>query len=219
MSAHGSEVEEILILGAGRLAVDVADMIADTPRLRVIGFVIDQPPFEPGSTLMGLPVHWIDELAELEGSPRAVCAIGSSRRAGIVQNAAEYGLEFTRVIHPSARVSRSATIGEGTIISGGVQVAAEADIGKHVIINRGALIGPFDVIHDFAYVAPGANLTANVTVGSRTWIGLGVNILERISVGDGSIVGAGSLVTQDVPAHVKVVGVPAMVLEKDILPY
>lgn len=85
-------------------------------------------------------------------------------------------------------------------------------------MNRGALIGPYDVIQDYSYVARGANLTANVTIGSRTWIGLGGNILERVLIGEGSIVGAGWLVTQDVPDHVKVVGMPAMILERDIQP-
>ncbi len=210
---------KVLILGAGRLAIDVADMMEDVPGLTVAGFVVNVPPFDRGSTLLGRPIYWIDDLADFDDSYTAVCAIGSSKRSGIIQAAQEKGICFTSLVHPSARVSRSATIGEGTIISGGVQVAAQAAIGRHVIINRGALIGPFDVINDYTYVAPGANLTANVTIGSRTWIGLGANILERLSVGDESIVGAGSLVTKDVPSRVKVVGAPAMIIEKDIQAY
>jgi acetyltransferase EpsM len=211
--------QRILILGAGRLAVDVADMIQDIAGLSVMGFAVDQRPFERGSMLRGQPVYWIDELVDLGADYKAICAIGSARRAGIIGTVGQMGISFISVIHPSARVSRSARVGEGTIISGGVQVAAEARIGRHVIVNRGALIGPFDVIHDYAYVAPGANLAANVTIGSHTWVGLGANILERLSVGEQCIVGAGSLVTKDVPDRVKAVGVPAAVIERDIQGY
>jgi sugar O-acyltransferase (sialic acid O-acetyltransferase NeuD family) len=211
--------QKVLILGAGRLAVDLADMIEDIPGWSVVGFVVDQPPFDRGSKVLERPVYWIDEVGDLDHTYMAVCAIGSSKRAGIIQAIEEHGFQFTKVVHPSARVSKSAMIGPGTIISAGAQVAAQATIGRHVIVNRGALVGPFDAIHDYSYIAPGANLAANVTVGSRTWIGLGANILERLSIGEQSIVGAGSLVTKDVPSRVKVVGVPAMVLEKDIQAY
>ena len=211
-----AETQKLLIVGAGRLAVDVADMIDDIPGLDVVGFVVDQPPFEHGSTLLGQPIYWIDELANFASTYKAVCAIGSTKRIGIVKKVEEIGLQFINVIHPSARVSRRAEIGSGTIISGGVQVASLVKIGQHVIINRGALIGHMVAIHDYAYIAPGANIAGNATIGSQTWVGLGANILEYVSIGQQCIIGAGSLVTKDVPDRVKVVGMPAMIIEKEI---
>ncbi|MGB8214479.1 MAG: acetyltransferase [Anaerolineales bacterium] len=210
------ENRKLLILGAGRLAVDVADMLEDIPGFEVAGFVVDQPPFEPGAQLIGRPVHWIDDLAGFKDNCQAVCAIGSTKRVDIITKVARMGFQFANVIHPSARVSRTASIGEGTIISGGVQIAAQTQIGRHVIINRGALIGPFDIIHDYVTIAPGANIPANVTIGPRTWVGLGANILEYITIGERCIIGAGSLVAKNVPDRVKVVGMPAMVVEREV---
>src|SRR5690349_6657092 len=149
--------QDLLIIGAGRLAVDVADMVEDMPELNVIGFVVNQPPFVHGSTLLGKPIFWMDELANFDKPCKAVCAIGSTKRIDIIKQVEEHGIKFTSVIHSSARVSRRAVIGEGTIISGGVQIAAQTETGCHVIINRGALIGPYNKISDYAYIAPGAN--------------------------------------------------------------
>jgi sugar O-acyltransferase (sialic acid O-acetyltransferase NeuD family) len=206
----------ILIVGAGRFAADVADLIDDIPGSSVVGFVVDRPPFEPGKMLLGRPIHWIDDLDDFDKSCQAVCAIGSWKRMDIISKVAQKGFQFTTVIHPSARISRTAEVEAGTIISGGVQVAAQVQIGRHVIINRGALIGHNDRIFDYAYIAPGANLAGNITIGARTWIGLGANILEDLIIGEQCIIGAGSLLTRDVPDRVKAVGSPAMIIEKEI---
>ena len=45
-------------------------------------------------------------------------------------------------------------------------------------------------------------------------IGSGAKILGNIEVGQGTKVGAGSVVLDDVPAHVTVVGVPAKIVGK-----
>jgi acetyltransferase-like isoleucine patch superfamily enzyme len=63
---------------------------------------------------------------------------------------------------------------------------------------------------------PGVNLASGVKIGSGTYVGMGANIIQNISIGEGSYIGAGSLVTRDVPDHVKVVGMPARIIEREI---
>jgi acetyltransferase-like isoleucine patch superfamily enzyme len=48
----------------------------------------------------------------------------------------------------------------------------------------------------------------------RRWADIGVNavLLPGVTVGEGAIVGAGAVVTQDVPDHAVVAGVPAKLL-------
>jgi sugar O-acyltransferase (sialic acid O-acetyltransferase NeuD family) len=207
---------KLLILGTGTFAMYVADLVSDLPDIQVVGFVASMPPYEPGSTMLGQPIYWVDELAQFDDSYRAVCALVTTKRIQFVQQVEALGMHFTSIIHPTARVSRMATVGEGTVINAGVQVATHSQIGKHVVINRGALIGHHNVIHDYATISPGANLAGNITVGQRAWIGLGANILEKRTIGEQSIVGAGALVSRDVPDRVKVMGVPARIVEEGI---
>lgn len=207
---------DLIILGAGSFALDVADLVSDIPQYRVVGFAVNLPPYAPGATLLDLPVYWIDDLAPLAATHQAVGAMVSTRRYQFVQQVEALGFTFATIIHPSARVSRRATVGAGTVINGGVQVANQTRIGRHVVINRGANIGHDNVIQDFATISPGANLAGNVTVGYRAYVGLGANVLEKRTIGDQAIVGAGALVNRDVPPRAKAVGVPARVIEEGI---
>ena len=219
MTENSTPPGKLLVLGAGTFAMEVADLVSDIPGLEVDGFVVSVPPYEPGSTLLGRPIYWVDELSRFVDSHQAVCAIVSTKRWQFTKQAVELGMRFATIVHPAARVSRMATIADGTIISAGVMVSTHSEIGRHVILNRGALIGHHVKIHDHATISPGANLAGAVTVGRRALVGLGAVVLEKRTIGDLSIVGAGSVVTRDVPERVKVMGMPAQIVEENIEGY
>ena len=208
----------LLILGTGTFAMEVADLVSDItdPRYTIVGFAASLPPYEPGSTMLGLPVYWVDELGRFDASHRAVCALVSTRRHRFVEQARELGMRFARIIHPTARVSRTASVREGAIISAGVLVASYSEVAEHVVVNRGAILGHHVRIGECATISPGANLAGAVEVGERAYIGMGAQILEKRRIGEGAIIGAGAVVTRDVPARTKVMGVPARVVEEDV---
>jgi acetyltransferase-like isoleucine patch superfamily enzyme len=54
-----------------------------------------------------------------------------------------------------------------------------------------------------------------VVIGKNVWIGACSVILPGVTIGDGSVIAAGSVVTKDVPSHVMVAGVPA-IIKKDL---
>lgn len=55
--------------------------------------------------------------------------------------------------------------------------------------------------------------TKPVIIGKNVWIGEAVSILPGVTIGDGVIIGAQSVVTNNIPAHSMVVGVPARVIK------
>jgi sugar O-acyltransferase (sialic acid O-acetyltransferase NeuD family) len=209
---------KLLILGNGTFAMEVTDLLSDIaqPRYEVVGYVASLPPFEPGTTILGRPVYWVDELVQFDDSHRVICALASTKRYLFARQAQEMGMRFVTMVHPTARVSRTATIGQGTVISAGAIVASHTVIGNHVVVNRGALIGHHIKIGNCVTVSPGANLAGAVTVGERTYVGMGATILEKRCIGAQCIVGAGAVVTKDVPDRVKVMGIPARIVEEDI---
>lgn len=207
---------KLLILGTGTFAMEAADLVDDIGGWDIVGFVASLPPYQPGDTILGLPVYWVDELERFDNSHHAVCALVTTKRWKFIEQVTAFGIPFATIIHPTARVSRRATVGEGSVISAGVQVSTHTHIGRHVVINRGALIGHHDTIHDYVTISPGANIAGSVTIGTRTYVGMGALIVEKRTIGSQVVVGAGALVTRDVPDRVRVLGLPARVVEENI---
>lgn len=126
-----------------------------------------------------------------------------------------YGFIFTGIISKNSTISKSAHIGEGTIIQSGVNISSEAHIGKFVKVNSCANIMHNSVIGDFTTIAPNAVVLGYVMIGSNCYIGANATILPNIHICDNSIIGAGAVVTKNIekPFHVYA-GVPAKQLKK-----
>jgi acetyltransferase EpsM len=208
--------QNVLILGAGTFARSIGDMVEEDQGLNVAGFVVDMPPYVRGSKLADKPIYWIDDLEDFDKSHPVVSGLGVMARINLIKKVLEMGFGFSTLIHPRAYVSKTVRLGCGVIVISGAQIATDSVLGDHVIINRGALIGHNVTIKDYSFISPGANLASHVNIGARTTIGMGVNIIEHVTVGENCFVGAGSLLTQDVPDNVKVVGMPARIIERDI---
>jgi acetyltransferase EpsM len=206
--------EKLVILGASLFAEEVADYIFGIENYKLVGFVEGIHRDKCRQTLLGLPVIWIDDVARLGNSCKAVCAVGTTKRKSFIQQTASLGLEFGTIVHPAAHVSQTARLGNGTIVSPGAIIAASTRIGKHVILNRGALIGHHAEIGDYVTISPGANIAGRTRIGDLCYIGMGAVILDGISVGNNAVVGAGSVVTKDVPPSVQVLGIPARVTKE-----
>ncbi len=201
---------KIAIIGAGGHAKVVAD-VARSAGYEVECFVSDDK-----KEHCGLPVIRFDEFV---AGPLgyAVIGIGSNiDRARVYKLLKQNNIECPAVMHKSAVISKSATIGEATVIMPGVVVNAYATIGVGCILNSGAIIEHDCTIGDFAHISPNAALAGGVTVGEMTHIGIGASVIQLIKIGKECIIGAGAAVISDIPDATTAVGVPAKV-KKDNL--
>ncbi len=189
-------------------------MVSDINGILVTAFVEGIDRTRCGSHIDGIPIIWIDELTNLGPDVRAVCAVGTTRRAEFIAEAVGRGLRFVTLVHPSAVVAKSAALGEGTFVSAGAVIGAQTWVGRHTIINRGALLGHHIQIGDYATIGPGSTIGGFCTIGSRAYVGLGATIRDRITIGEQSGVGAGAVVLQDVAPNVLVLGSPAEPLRR-----
>lgn len=208
--------QPLLVLGTGNFALEAADLVSEIPGYRLEAFVDSVDRERCQETLNGLPILWVDDVAPMADTHRAVCALGTTRRNRFIERVDALGLPFATLRHPSAHVSRTSSVGEGSLISVGVVVAAHTRLGRHVLVNRGALIGHHTVIGDYVTIGPGANVAGSCQVGEGTHIGMSAIVLDHVTIGSHSVVGAGAVVTKDVPDRVKVVGIPARIVKEAI---
>jgi sugar O-acyltransferase (sialic acid O-acetyltransferase NeuD family) len=204
------------VLGTHHFAPEVLDLVEETPGFRVDAFVENLDRAQDGGADRGRPRAWIDDAAELASTHLAVCALGTTKRRRIVDEAAALGFGFATVVHPLARVSSGSRLGEGTIASVGVVVAARTLIGRHVILNRGVLVGHDTKIGDFVTLGPGANVAGLCRIGDGAYLAIGCVIRDRVTIGAGAVVAAGAVVTGDVAERVQVAGVPARVVKEGV---
>jgi sugar O-acyltransferase (sialic acid O-acetyltransferase NeuD family) len=199
----------ILIIGAGGHAKVVADILLNqgTP---VIGFLDDDAALW-GQQRLGLPILGsIDSFAEYRPDGLILGIGGNGIRQLVRQRLGKAAKALWHTaIHPRAIVAESVKVGAGTVICGGVVVNPDTIIGKHAIINTGATVDHDCRLGDFVHVAPGAHLTGTIRVGTGAFIGAGAVCIPGKTVGEWATVGAGAVITQDIPAQVTAVGIPA----------
>lgn len=146
-----------------------------------------------------------------EGLSPFIISIGNCQIRRVI--AERLRCNFVKAIHPSAIVSSSASIGEGTVVMQGAIIQTEVKIGKHCIINTKASIDHECIIDDYVHVAPGCTISGDVHIGEGTWIGVGTTIIQGIHVGKDCFIGAGSVIVNDIPDNSKAYGVPCKVIE------
>jgi sugar O-acyltransferase (sialic acid O-acetyltransferase NeuD family) len=208
VTAHHFDRRRLVLLGTGLFAEELTDVVADVQGAELVAYCENLDRSKAGQKLLGKPIVWIEDLPSLDAI-NAVCAITTPERERYVDQVRALGVPFGRLVHPSAVIARSATLGEGVVIGASAVIGARTTISDQVMINRGALIGHHVHVGEFATIQPGAVIGGAGTVGARAYVAMGARVLDRLRIGEGALVGAGAVVTRDVQPHHRVVGVPA----------
>lgn len=189
----------------------------------IVGLV-DADPARKGTTVLGIPVLGGDEQLDAVASTGVklaflgVGAVGdNSRRRKVWDAVRDRGFEFMTVIAPSANVSPSAVIGEGTCVFPGAIIGAGATLGRNVIVNSGAIVEHDCELGDHVHVASGAVLAGGVLAGEGAHVGAGASVKQGVHLGRGCVVGLGAAVIDDVADGITVGGVPARPLPSKVI--
>ena len=122
-------------------------------------------------------------------------------------------LKWHTSIHPSAIVSDSVIIGEGTVVMPNVVINARAKIGKHCIINTAAIVEHDNNIGDYSHISVGANLGGMVSIGKKCWIGIGSTVKNNLNICDNAFIGAGAVVVNNIEHNGTYIGIPAVIMK------
>lgn len=190
-------MKQVVILGAG----GHARVIADTVRAcgdEVVAFLDDASDAVGSSG----PITDCMKYSDCE----FIIGIGN---AAVREKLSALSLKWYTAVHPSAVISDSAEISEGTVVMPNAVINAGARIGRHCIINTCAVVEHDNIIEDFAHVSVGAKLGGTVSVGRSAWIGIGSTVSNNLKICGGCMIGAGAVVIDDITEKGTYVGVPA----------
>lgn len=118
-------------------------------------------------------------------------------------------IKWHTAIHPSAVVSDTASIGEGTVIMPTAVINSRSVIGRHCIINTAAVVDHDNKIGDFSHISVGSKLGGTVAIGNKVFVGIGSVIKNNITICNNVLIGAGAVVVNDLQELGTYVGVPA----------
>lgn len=110
------------------------------------------------------------------------------------------GARFGQLIHPTSRVLRTASLGEGVIFCPGAAAGPDTVIGRFVTFNAVCGAGHDAKVGEFSTVSSNVDITGHVEIGSDVMIGSGATFVPGTKVGDRAVIGAGSVVYRSVPA-------------------
>jgi sugar O-acyltransferase (sialic acid O-acetyltransferase NeuD family) len=212
-------VKRLVILGTGGNCLDILEAVrsinAASPKYECIGF-LDDAPERQGRSFLGVPVLGPLEKASTLKDAVFVNGIGSPgsylRKPEIIARTGVPKERFETIVHPSAQVSASATLGPGTVVLQNATIAAQARVGSHTIILPNSVLSHDDVVGDYTCIAGGVCVSGAVSIGRCCYLGGNCSIREEVTIGDGSMVGIGSIVLHDIPPGSVYVGNPARFL-------
>jgi acetyltransferase-like isoleucine patch superfamily enzyme len=142
------------------------------------------------------------------GAPRSI-EIGENTL--VMHHAELHVYNFRELPRAGIRIGRDGLIGEFNVLRGQGGIT----LGDRVYTSP--LVQIAAVNHVFSdpsrpFVEQG--ITAEgIGVEDDVWIGAGAIVTDGVHIGRGAVVAAGAVVTQDVPAHTVVAGVPARVVK------
>lgn len=213
----------LIILGASGNSTDIVDTVADinsqngSAEFECMGFLDDKAGLH-STTFHGLPILGVIADAPDYDGAVFVNGVGSIstywRRDEIVAATGLADDRFVSIIHPSASIAPSATVGTGCALFANVTVSAGATIGAHVMVLAGSVINHNSTIGDHCCLATGVAVSGNVSVGKLSFIGANAALHPEISIGERTVVGMGAAVLEDVGDDMVVAGVPAKRLRK-----
>ncbi len=210
VQAQRQRVRQVVVLGAGGHGRELADIIRDVAQqssdVSLLGVIDDN---EPDRVLLARSgMRFLGGRAALDGRDVDLhIGVGYPHIRRAIDETLQRPADA--IIHPSALVGSTVSLGTGAVLAQNVIVTTNVTIGRHSHVNIGASISHDCHLGDYVTVCPHATITGAAQIGDEVFIGAGATLLPGVTIGDRAVIGAGAVVSVDVAPDTTVAGVPA----------
>lgn len=208
----------LIIVGASGFGRELVQYIEDinasnkTPVWNMLGFIDDNLHALDG---IGHGYLVIDTIANHIPKPDTfyVCAIAFPElKIKLVNLLKSKGARFATIIHPTARVSKYAILGEGCVVTPNSNINTEAHLGDFVSVLASG-IGHDAYVGDYSTLSGHVWVNGHAIIGNNVYMGCGSMVAPSKKIGDNATVGIGSVVISNIKSGSKVFGNPAKKLD------
>jgi sugar O-acyltransferase (sialic acid O-acetyltransferase NeuD family) len=220
-----SKTRPLVIVGAGGFARETVEAVrainAAAPSWELLGYLDDNADLK-GVEIQGLPV--LGPIAMVRSLASASVVVCTGRpdnyfsRKQIVKRLDLPLSRYATLVHPTAHLAPSTSVGRGSVVLAGVVTTASVHIGRHVMVMPGAVFTHDDQLADFVTVASRVCLGGGVRIGEGAYLGAGALVRESRTIGSWALVGLGAVVTKHIPGGEVWAGVPARKLSDVQMP-
>lgn len=206
----------IILLGGGSLASEYLSwrLVQDPTYCNNnnIYFTDDNP---TNSALSQYNIPFLSSIADFYPDPSdtlySLIASPISRRS-TVSLLTSRGGKFASYIHPTALVSPTAKIHNGSILFPYSLASHNSEVGPFCVLNAHSTLGHDSTLGSFVTLSSHVDITGNCKIEDDVFFGSGSRIVPHKSVGTASIIGAGAVVMRNVKANQTVYTLPARTL-------
>lgn len=210
------ENKNLILVGGGGHCKSVIE-VAESAGYNILG-ILDMPE-EVGKTVLDYKVIGTDaDIPKYVDKANFVVTVGFIKNPAIririfdqIKNA---GGRLATLVASTARVSKYAEIGEGTVVMHQAFVNAGAKIGCNCIINTFCNVEHDARIGDQCHISTGTMVNGDCKIGDRVFVGSQSVLANGITIGEDIIVGAGSLVRKSISTKGIYSGNPAILKVK-----
>lgn len=197
-------MKKVIIIGAGGHAAELRDYInhhnnaRPADRLEVVGFIDDD---ENNYKHYEFPEPYLGSIKEHPIDKDVFYLMGIANlnyRKPLIEEFETAGAKFTGLIHPTAIISPTCEIGEGTVVSHNASVGAKAKLGRFNMLNSRCTIGHDTQMGDFNFISPQVAISGNTKIGENNLIGTNSCTIPGMTIGNNNKIAAGMVIYKTV---------------------
>ncbi|MBP9983506.1 MAG: hypothetical protein KBF13_00090 [Prevotella sp.] len=208
-SGYYNSIKRVAVIGAGRGAIQVLDLIENLVDYKAV-MLFDDTPEKRQISLYGVPVvgpvdyDFIASQHKLGLFDYVVNSVSTSVdfRKNCYEELVKREVPFCNLIHPSVVIGHNVSIGTGNIIYPQTHIGPNVIMGNDNYITAKASIEHHNILGSHCTFGPGVMMSGSVTIGDCVKFGAGIFVEPYVEIGSNALIASGVILTQKIPENV-----------------